>query len=359
VARTDLPSASDGLERAALSQSGDLEVLRQRQLRLPPGHPSSPAADDRPEPAGPAVDHRDEPNTRPTTDAARHSDSPDVSAADAADWQPLADAEFAERVETVREGLEWARDQRLATDEQYLADRAPGIWVRERRDAHDAIIGDLYRESANVPCERQAIMAGGLGGAGKSTVLDKYAGVDRSRYLTINPDDIKEAMAERGLIPELDGLSPMEASDLVHEESSHIAYQLADKAMKDGKNIIWDITMSRLESVLERLDGLDQLAYSTNGVFVDISTDVAVERADARHRAGHEDYRAGIGFGGRYVPPEVIQAQADPEWGSINRRTFEQVKSRFTEWAVYDNSVTGREPRLVEASQGWNPEEER
>ena len=39
-------------------------------------------------------------------------------------------------------------------------------------------------------------MAGGLGGAGKSTVLEKYAGIDRSKYLTINPDDIKEEMAE-------------------------------------------------------------------------------------------------------------------------------------------------------------------
>jgi hypothetical protein len=56
--------------------------------------------------------------------------------------------------------------------------------------------------------------------------------------------------------------------------------------------------------------------------------------ADARHRQGHEDYRAGIGFGGRYVPPEVIEAQADQQWGSINRRTFEQVKSWFPDWAV-------------------------
>jgi predicted kinase len=363
VARTDLPSASDDLERDALPQSGDLEVLQQRQKRLPPGHPSSPTADegadDKPEPAKPAAGHQDGPDARPTPDAEPHRDSPGASAAEAADRQSLTDAEDAERVQTIREWLEWARDQRMASDDRYLADRARGIWVRERRDAHDDIIEDLYRESANVPCEREAIIAGGLGGAGKSTVLDKYAGVDRSRYLTINPDDIKEVMAERGLIPELDGLSPMEASDLVHEESSHIAYQLADRAMRDGKNIIWDITMSRLGSVLGRLDGLDDAAYSTKGVFVDISTDVAVERADARHRIGHEDYRAGIGFGGRYVPPEVIQAQTDPEWGSINRRTFEEVKSRFVEWAVYDNSVTGREPQLVQASQGWKREEER
>ncbi len=92
---------------------------------------------------------------------------------------------------------------------------------------------------------------------------------------------------------------------------------------------------------------------------MDIGIGEAVRRADARHRRGHENYRAGIGFGGRYVPPEVIEAQADPEWGSRNRRTFEQVKSGFDEWAIYDNSVPGREPVLIETSPNRMREEER
>ena len=68
-------------------------------------------------------------------------------------------------------------------------------------------------------------MVGGLGGAGKTTILKGQANVDLSRYLMINPDDIKEEMAQRGLVPHIEGLSPMEASDLVHEESSAIAKQ--------------------------------------------------------------------------------------------------------------------------------------
>jgi predicted kinase len=276
-----------------------------------------------------------------------------------ADQRRLTDAEHAERVRTIGERLDWARDEGLATDKRYLVDRVRGIWTRERRDVHDAIVHDLYEESASVPCERQAIMAGGLGGAGKSTVLDSYAGIDRSRFLRINPDDIKEEMAKRGLIPELDRLSPMEASDLVHEESSHVAKLLARRAIKDGKNVIWDITMSTAGGTLQRLEVLHEARYATKGVFVDIGIDVAVQRADARHRQGHDDYLAGKGFGGRYVPPEVIRAQADAQWGSVNRRTFEEVKPRFSDWAVYDNSVNGREPQLVQASAGWNFEEER
>jgi predicted ABC-type ATPase len=313
------------------------EGMRQRLDRLPEWHPSSPHQPERPG-GRRNNDLSDRPRERP---------------------EPLTDAEYAERVGNIRERLAWAHDHKLSTDEQHLADRKRGIWSLDRRDAHDAIVGDLYQAASEVPCEHKAIMAGGLGGAGKTTVLEKHAHVDRSQYLTINPDGIKEEMASRGLIPELEGLSPMEASDLVHEESSHISKLLAGRAIRDGKNIIWDITMSSTLSTEQRLDNLDRAGYVTRGVFVDIPIDEAVRRADGRHRQGNEHYRAGIGFGGRYVPPEGIKAQADPVWGSRNRSTFEQVKARFADWAVYDNSVTGREPKLIEVGQGVKREEER
>ena len=195
-------------------------------------------------------------------------------------------------------------------------------------------------------------MAGGLGGAGKSTVLDQYARIDRSQYLTINPDEVKEEIAACGLIPEMDGLSPMEASDLVHEESSHVAKLLAERALRDGKNIIWDITMASKPSTERRLDDLDRAGYLTTAIFVDIPVEVSVRRADARHRDGHELYRSGQGMGGRFVPPEVIRSQGDDEWGSKNRRTFEEIKERFAYWVVYDNSADGHEPTMVASAVG-------
>jgi hypothetical protein len=45
----------------------------------------------------------------------------------------------------------------------------------------------------------------------------------------------------------------------------------------------------------------------------------------------------------------VIRSQSDPDWGSVNRRTFEEIKDKFDTWAVYDNSVHGRAPVLVAA----------
>jgi predicted kinase len=271
----------------------------------------------------------------------------------------FTDAEWAEHVADVRDALEQADSEGLATDCQYTTDPDHEQWTAERDRIHGMIVTDLYEQAKDVPCDHQSIIAGGLGGAGKSTVLSKHADIDLSQYLTINPDTIKEEMASRGLIPEVTGLSPMEASDLVHEESSAIAKQLARKALADGKNVIWDITMSSRTSTEHRIDDLRSAGYRVDGVFVDIPVETSVRRADARHREGEEDYWAGRGLGGRYVPPEVIRAQADSEWGSKNRRTFEEVSSRFDHWSRYDNSVDGRPPRLVDTKEADNGEAER
>lgn len=211
------------------------------------------------------------------------------------------------------------------------------------------IIDDILAESASVPCEYKAIVAGGLTGAGKTTVLGEQAGIDRSQYLIINPDDIKLDMAKRGLVPSIEGLSPMEASDLVHEESSHIAKQLAIRARSEGKNIIWDITMSSRASTERRIDDLRESGYSSvTGVFVDIPIELSTKRADARHREDENKYLAGVGLGGRYVPPEVTFSQADSQWGSRNRRTFEELKSGFDSWTLFDNSVDGQKAIMVQ-----------
>jgi Zeta toxin len=142
----------------------------------------------------------------------------------------------------------------------------------------------------------------------------------------------------------------MEASDLVHEESSYIAKRIARRAVAEGRNVIWDITMSTQDSTEERIDNLHAAGYSVTGIFVDIPVETSVRRAEFRHRSGHEDFRAGVGQGGRYVPPEVIRAQADEDWGSQNRKTFEAVRHRFDQWSRYDNSVDFLPAVLAETS---------
>jgi predicted kinase len=334
--RTDQPPAADGLQdREALPERpGHRDELERRLGRLPPGHPSSPVEADG--------------TRRPPEPGLRSRESPDAGALGDADWRPLTDAEYAEHVTEVRERLDKARADGLATDRQHTIDPAREVWSSERETLQDSIIEDLYREASDVPCERRAIMAGGLPGAGKSTILDGHAGIDRSQYMTIDPDKIKVEMARRDMIPPVDGLSPMEASDLVHEESSYVARQLALRAQADGKNIIWDITMSSRASTERRIDELRSSGYThIEGIFVDIPVETSVTRAGNRHREDHDKYRAGEGLGGRFLLAEMITAQSDPEWGSRNRKTFEEVKHQFERWRRFDNSGTA--PVLVEA----------
>lgn len=318
--------------------------LRQRLERLPPGHPSSPYE----------ADGSRKPDTGPASpaDGAVDSAPPRPAPADSRQPpEPFTDIQWAERVNEVRDRLRQAHADGLATHGRHTVDSRGEVWSKERRALHSVIIEEMYRRAADVPNDYQAVIAGGLPGAGKTTVLEHKAGIDRSRFLTINPDDVKAEMARRGMIPEVDGLSPMEASDLAHEESSYIAKRLAFRAQAEGKNIIWDVTMSSLASAQRRIQDLRNNGYThVEGIFVDLPPEVSARRADNRHRADEEKYRAGTGEGGRFIPAEGILARSDHKWGSLNRRIFEAIKHDLDAWLVYDNSVDGRPPVLVDAS---------
>ena len=324
------------VDRVLEGRPAERDSLSRRLGSLPDGHPSSAFGEDG--------------SRRQPTVSLRDLELDDVESP-ADQRRPLTDAEWSNHVRDVRVSLEKAHTEGLATDRRYAIDEDGEAWLLSRREVHEMIIDDLYAEAAAVPCEHKAIVAGGLAGAGKTTVLTEQAGIDRSQYMTINPDDVKLEMAKRGLIPSVDGLSPMESSDLVHEESSHIAKQLAIRARADGKNLIWDITMSSRSSTERRMDDLRTSGYaSIEGIFVDIPVDVSINRADARHRQDQEKYRAGDGLGGRYVPPEVTLAQADSQWGSKNRRTFEDLKPSFDQWTRFDNGIDGLDAVMAEQS---------
>ena len=320
----------DLAERPELRDARDGGGLDRRLQELPEGHPSSPGY----------------------AEAARGIDSggDDGERIDADRIRPLTDAEHADHVADIKARLDHARAAGMATDCQHTLDPGREVWSKERRALHDLIISDLYSAASDAPCEREAVLAGGLPGAGKTTVLHGCADIDVERYLMINPDVIKQELARRGLVPEVAGLSPMEAADLVHEESSHIAKRLAHRAESDGRNVIWDVTMSSPASAEKRIDSLRASGYARiDGIFVDIPVEVSLRRADARHREGHDKYGVGQWLGGRFVPAETILDHADREWGSQNRRNFEALKARFDGWAQYDNSVDDASPLLVES----------
>lgn len=224
------------------------------------------------------------------------------------------------------------------------------VWTPERDKIHREIANELYARAADVPSEGRALLLGGLIGAGKTTVLRDHAGIDPARYLVISPDDVKEELARRGLVPEVPGhpdLSPMERSALVHQESLRISRMLIDRALRDRKNVIWDGTMGNPENVVRNLNALETAGYDRiDAVFVDIPIELSARRAAERYARGVANYERGEGQGGRYVPRSVIDSF---RYGgtTLSRDTFDRLRDRFDSWELWDNSQDGQPPRML------------
>ena len=185
------------------------------------------------------------------------------------------------------------------------------IWTAERNMDQGALVASRYEQAASVPCDRKAVLAGGLRGADTAGALTQ-AGIDASRYLTISIDSILVQMADRRLIPHVDGLTPLEAADLVHVEAQFLAKRLGLRALAHGRNVIWDISMAAQHAVESWLAAHRRAGYTIHGIFVELGIEESVHRSDAMHRRGHDEYRRGRGYGGRYIPAEAIRALALP-----------------------------------------------
>jgi predicted ABC-type ATPase len=256
------------------------------------------------------------------------------------------ETQYADHVAAVKEAVADANARGETTRLLHSIDGRGEVWTSDRRAEHDKIIHDLFATATAVPCDGRAIIVGGLPGAGKTTVLREHLGADQSGWLVINPDVIKHELAGRGLVPGIAPLTPMEATELAHEESSHIAKRVAGRAVAEHKNVVWDITMASGRSTAERIDQLRDAGYTrVEGIFVDVPIETSLERVASRHRKDDDRYRmTGAGLGGHFVPGQLIEAQADQQWGSANRRAFEQLKDRFDGWYFFDNS--GARPML-------------
>lgn len=256
------------------------------------------------------------------------------------------ETQFADHVAAVKEAVADANGRGAITRRLHSIDGRGEVWTKDRRAEHDKIIHDLCTAAAAVPCDGKAIIVGGLPGAGKTTVVREHLGADQASWLVINPDVIKHELAARELVPRSEQLTPMEATELAHEESSHIAKRLASRALAEHKNVVWDITMASGRSTAERIDQLRDAGYTrVEGIFVEVPIETSLERVANRHRKDDDRYRtSGDGLGGHFIPDQLIRAQADEQWGSTNRRSFEQLKDRFDGWYFFDNS--GERPML-------------
>lgn len=256
---------------------------------------------------------------------------------------PLTPAQEAEQADVEAHNAEVKR-----TGEGKKRDNVVGDWHPDRLALQEQLMDEIWdARAAHVPNEGRAIFSGGLGGAGKGYTLGKIEQVSDRDFFTVNPDDVKELMAKRGMVPlEFDpNMTPMELSPTVHEEASELANRLAERAYAEKKNLVWDITMSSDKSVAEkRIKPMREAGYTDIGaLFVDTTVENSITQAKNRWIRGMNDFINGKGEGGRYLPSKATEENLPrgDEYRSNNREVFERVKHLFDGSVIYENLGDG------------------
>ena len=261
-------------------------------------------------------------------------------------YAPLDDDQYAVHVSHAHQLVAAELAAGNATHKTETLDGRGQVWNPQRAAAHNEIVRHLAGQAASVPSEGRSMITGGISGAGKTTTLKQIPGADR--HAVVSTDDIKEEMARRGMIPQVEGLSPMESSALVHEESGHVANLLAQHLAASRKNLAFDGHAASKDTVQKRLDWHRRNGYrDVQGVHVDAPAETAIERAGARHRRGLELYRQGKGHGARLVSPDLIRSAETAPGSTGSRETFSALQHKFSSWQLWDTG--GDKPARAQA----------
>ena len=153
----------------------------------------------------------------------------------------------------------------------------------------------------------KAVVMMGLPGAGKSFLIKDQlnAYIDTREYLTINADDIKKELIYGDTPPEIEGVTGMELSSMVHEESSAMRKAWEKSAMMKGTNVIFDITGANGPKTEKLLQKLTDLGYDIQLVHADVSVEEAQASAMRRAASGPN---VEMGELDRVVPSGFIDA---------------------------------------------------
>jgi hypothetical protein len=165
----------------------------------------------------------------------------------------------------------------------------------------------------------QMWITGGLPGSGKSTTL---GGEFYKNKVLIDPDSIKYMLAEERGISKIDvDLRPWE----LHEESSVIAKHLVREAIREKKDIIYDISMKGTANLNDLLYMVNSDTFQANAEFIHLPIEKGIERDKARGEKG-----------GRSIGADLYKKL----FGDYpTHKAFFELKDSFDNFRVYDNSA--------------------
>ena len=266
--------------------------------------------------------------------------------------------EALKRGEYVEQRVEYARTVEKLDSKSLYYDETIEDYSPERKALHNRLLREALDKYKDVPCEAKVFMSGGISGAGKTTILSKM-GIDFQNYATVSSDDFKELLAREDAIPHVEGLTPMEASSLVHEESYHLADRLLLNLANQRKNLIYDFTMKSESTTMTRIGTLNNFGYQNEDiriVFVDVPLSVSKGRAKTRYMVGLNNFD----LGGRWVPSFVADKQKAKtnRFNTANAETLVTMGSKleaegFPTPIVYDNTDVAKKIDFNEFRKGY------
>jgi hypothetical protein len=211
-----------------------------------------------------------------------------------------------------------------ATDEQGTLDGHGQIWHPDRAALHNEIVRQHLEDATEIPSQGRAILTGGLG-MHRTGELAKAGAWDPKRYAQVCLHHITGELAEKGLVPEVPGLSPEQSGVLVHHEAAHVASLVSSALAARRKNQAICGSMTDPGAVGERVRRLRSAGYGeVRGIHVHTPVDKAAERGAA---AGN--------------PPLAYWGMAGSFGTDDSSKGFEASKKHFDGWEHWDHSGPG------------------
>lgn len=230
------------------------------------------------------------------------------------------------------------------TSDKYMTDGKVNDPIRA--ELHEAIKEHFIGKDSLPPqgVRPKAIVMMGGSGSGKSSLLKD---VDKSQFVHVDPDGIKEKFPEYR-----DGVAgkAMSSAGIVHEESSHVATELRDRTISEGRNIIYDGTGANKEKYGKFIDRLKGEGYDVELRF----SHLPIEKAESRIKGRAEG-------SGRYVPPAAYQENHEKvprNWQSFSQKAdratmfntdVKRGEAPIKVWSVANGKDTHHDPDFVAA----------
>jgi TPR repeat protein len=153
-----------------------------------------------------------------------------------------SDEQWQKRAEFLEKTLQQLRDDNV--DSRTLCGRLDRGWVRwsaERRAQQRHVVRELWEAgSAGIPrAARATFLAGNDSGEKLLRLADPDVDLDPHEFFIVDAFWVETSMVDRGMAPQIDGLSPMEASRLIREEACELAERLAQLAYSELCNLLY------------------------------------------------------------------------------------------------------------------------